>query len=121
MQIQNHSTAQALPAQYFNPATRHSDGYYLALLLALAEGVEGGATDRQLADMLSQRGILSPVGKPWTATAVGQALSKFRRYREGARACPNRLHQAFLQLCFDGYLRPSDVSVLFRQRRPRSM
>jgi len=117
MQILNHSIAQARPAQYFNPATRHSDSYYLTVLLALAEGVGNGLTDREIADMLSERGILSPIGKPWTSTAVSQALSKLRNFRDR----PSRLHQAFLQLCFDGYLKPSDASVLFRQRKPRTM
>lgn len=118
MYIQNRIAQAMTPApQYFNPATKHSDSYYLAVLRALAEGVENGLTDRELAEFMNERGILSPVGKPWTSTAVSQALSKLRNYRDK----PSRLHQAFLQLVVDGYLKPSDMLALFRQRKPCTM
>lgn len=105
--------AQPTRNQFFNPQTRHSDAYYLRLLLTLAEGVGAGLIYRDVATLLNDRGILSPVGKPWTSTAVSQALAKLRNYQTKQ----SRLHQAFLQLVVNGDLLPSEVSVLFQPRQ----
>jgi hypothetical protein len=111
MYIEN-ITNRATPRQFFNPQTRHSDSYYLRLLLTLAEGIRAGLIYRDVAKLLNERGILSPVGKPWTSTAVSQALAKLRNHKTKS----SRLHHAFLSLVVAGELKPSEVSALFEQR-----
>jgi hypothetical protein len=102
---------------YFNPRTRHSGSYYLSVLLLLAEGVRRGQPDRDIAANLTDKGLLSPTGKRWTANAVRQALFKLRNFRE----YPSQLHNALLQLVVDGLLKPPQVGVLLQPRQHSTM
>lgn len=97
----------------FLPSVSHSDQYYLALLTALISAVKAGFTDRQIADYLNSRAILSPSGKPFTSNSVSQILKKLRNHKE----YPSRLHKALLQLVFDGKLTAPETYILFQPRR----
>jgi hypothetical protein len=97
----------------YHPRTEHSTRYYHQLLLVLIDALNTRQTDQQTATLLNSRAILSPSGKPWTASAVKQCLYKIRNYKE----VPSKLHQALLQLAFDGVLRASQALILFAPRR----
>jgi hypothetical protein len=97
----------------YHPRQQHSTTYYHQILLAFIDALNTSKTDKATADLLNSRAILSPSGKPWSASAVKQALFKIRNYKE----VPSRLHQALLQLCFDGSLRASQALILFAPRR----
>ena len=101
---------------YFHPRTRHSQAYYHRVLTALIEGVSCDLDNVELAALLSRKGLLSPSGKPWSATSVKAAMFKLRNYRTQ----PSRLHSAALQLIVDGVLQPSALWTLF-ESRPRVM
>ena len=101
----------------YHPRTKHSNAYYYQLILVFIKALTTRATDRQTADLLNSRAILSPVGKPWTASGVKQTLHKLRNFRD----FPNKLHQVLLQLCFDGTLNPADTYILFQPRKPLAM
>lgn len=93
---------------------QHSTEYYHQLLLVFIDALNTRQTDKQTADLLNERGLLSPVGRPWTASGVKLALFRLRNYRD----TPSKLHQALLQLCFDGVLRASQALILFAPRKP---
>ncbi len=97
----------------FLPSVHHSDQYYLALLSALISAVKAGFTDRQIADYLNSRAILSPSGKPFTPNAVSQILKKLRNHKE----YPSKIHKALLLLCYEGRLSAPDTYILFQPRR----
>ena len=97
----------------YHPRAQHSTTYYLSILLVLIDALNNRQTDQQTADLLNSRAILSPSGKPWTASAVKMALFKIRNHKE----TPNKLHQALLQLAWDGLIRPSQALILFAPRR----
>lgn len=97
----------------FNPTVLHSDVYYISVLTALISAVNTGFTDRQIAEYLNSRAILSPSGKPFTPNAISQILKKLRHHRE----YPSKLHKALLQLCFDGKLNAADTLILFEPRK----
>jgi hypothetical protein len=99
----------------YHPRLQHSLPYYHSVLLVFIDALSTNQTDKITAALLNERGILSPSGRPWTSTAVKQAIAKIRNYKD----CPNRLHQALLELCFEGTLRPSQALVLFAPRRPQ--
>lgn len=96
----------------FHPRVTHSLPYYLRLILMLVQGLAAKQTDREVAQLLNANAVLSPSGKPWTTTAVSAALFKLRNFRTH----PNRIHSAMLQLIFDGYLKASQVGILFEPR-----
>lgn len=96
----------------YHPRVKHSLTYYHAVLLALIEGISCHLSDRQMAELLTGKGLRAPSGKPWTATAVKSALFKLRHHR----LHPNRLHQAAVQLVFDRVLQPSQLWTLFGVR-----
>ena len=96
----------------FHPRTQHSLPYYNRLILMLVQGLTNKQTDREIADLLTANGVPSPSGRPWSTTAVSSALFKLRHFRTH----PNRIHSALLQLIFDGYLKPSQVGILFEPR-----
>jgi hypothetical protein len=99
----------------YHPRFTHSATYYHEVLLVLIDALNTHQTDHATATLLNSRAILSPAGHPWTASAVKQSLYKLRNFRE----VPSRLHQALLQLCFDGELRASQALILFAPRRPQ--
>jgi hypothetical protein len=99
----------------YHPRFTHSSTYYLQLILVLIDALNTHQTDHATATLLNSRSILSPAGKPWTASAVKQSLYKLRNFRE----VPSKLHQALLQLAFDGTLRASQALILFAPRRPQ--
>lgn len=93
---------------------QHSPEYYHQLLLVFIDALNSRQTDKQTAALLNERGLLSPVGRPWTASAVKLALFKLRNYKD----TPSKLHQALLQLAWDGLIRPSQALILFAPRKP---
>lgn len=97
----------------YHPRVQHSLPFYHSVLLALIEGLTLRMTDREIADHLNSRGLLSPSGRPWTQVAVRQCLFKLRNHQ----IVPSHLHKALLQLCFNGLLRPSQTEILFQPRR----
>lgn len=96
-----------------HPRYQHSLAFYKSVLDALIYGLNQGLSDRDIAARLNSLGIRSATGKPWTSVSVKAALFKIRHHKEVA----SRLHQALLQLAFDGVLKASDTFVLFQQRR----
>ncbi len=85
------------------------------MLLCLIEGLTLRYTDKQIAELMNSRDLLSPSGKPWAANAVKHALFKLRNYH----AVPSKLHTALLQLCFDGAIRTEQAFILLAPRNPR--
>lgn len=98
----------------YHPATQHSTSFYHLTLLTLIEGLNQKLADREIAALLTSRGMLSPAGRTWTPTAVTQALYKVRNYR----TVKSKMHSALLQLVFDGILTKPEVQILFAQRKP---
>lgn len=84
----------------------------MSTIKALIEGLNLGHTDKQLAEHLNSKDLLSPTGAPWTMTAITQALFKFRNHRTRR----STLHRELLQLAFDGLLSPADTLPLFQPR-----
>jgi len=74
-----------------------------------------GLSDKELAALLNEKGLLSPTGVQWTATAVSKALWKLRHHR----TVGSTLHTQLLQLAFDGVLDPDEVRPLYSARPPR--
>lgn len=98
----------------YHPRVRHSSAYYFAVLRTLIESLQARSTDKTTAVLLNDRGLLSPVGKPWTASSVKQALFKLRNYK----MVPSSLHRALMELCFDGVMNASQALILFSPRNP---
>lgn len=96
----------------YDTRQRHSDTYYLQVIQGLLTGLKAGLSDKGMASHLNERGVLSATGKPWTVTAVVQALFKLRHFRETG----SYLHTAMLQLCFDGVLTKAQVLPLLEPR-----
>lgn len=101
----------------YSTRTFHSENYYFSLLTTLINGINSKLTNAQLAEALNGCAILSPIGKPWTATAVRLALHKLRHHRD----IPSNLHRALLQLVFDGRLNAPDTYVLFEKQQDKVM
>lgn len=99
---------------YYHPRIRHSSAYYFSVLTTLIKCLQSGITDRETAKNLNESALLSPTGKPWTASSVKAALFKLRNYRD----IPNGLHRALMELCFEGKLVASECLILFESRKP---
>jgi hypothetical protein len=96
----------------FHPRTQHSSQYYYATISALLEGVTADKTDRELAQLLTDKDLLSPTGVAWTPTVISKTLWKLRNYR----TIGSTLHNQLLQLCFDGVLTREAVLPLYQSR-----
>lgn len=101
----------------YHPRTAHSLSYYFAILSTMIEGLNAKLTDRELAELLNSKALLSPVGKPFTASAIKQALYRLRNHK----TMPSTLHRQLLQLVFDGIMTPSEALVLFEPRNQQVM
>jgi hypothetical protein len=88
-----------MPAR-FATKTFHSLAYYKRLLLKLAEGLDAGLTNREIADDLNKAEIQSPTGKAFSVDSLKQMLKGLRNPLD----YPSNLHRAMLQLHFDGEL-----------------
>lgn len=106
-----------ITAPTYHPRMLHSDEYYTAIVRTFIQGVRAKLSDKELADTLNHAGLLSPRGKPWTPSAVKQALYKIRNFRE----IPNTLHRILMQLCFSHHISSADALVLFEARRGKVM
>lgn len=96
----------------YNSKTKHQPSFYLSTIEGLLSGIKAGLNDSEIADHMNALGLKSPMGQPWTTTAVVQALFKLRHYREVA----SRLHSALLQLTYDGLLTKAQCLPLFASR-----
>lgn len=96
----------------FNARTVHTSSYYFNVITALVEGLRLGKTDRELAQYLNGKNLLSPIGNEWTAAAITKALWKLRHFR----TVGSTLHAQLLQLAWDGAIKPADVLPLFSAR-----
>ncbi|KJK23291.1 hypothetical protein UB46_16465 [Burkholderiaceae bacterium 16] len=103
-----------MPEKTYHPTTQHSTSFYHLTILTLIEGLNQKLSDRQIAALLTERGLLSPSGAKWTPTAITQLLYKVRNYR----TVKSKIHSALLQLVFDGILTKPEVQILFAPRRP---
>jgi hypothetical protein len=101
----------------YHPRVLHSDGYYTAVLNTLIYGVSTKKTDKEIATLLNDKGLLSPRGQKWSPSAVKQALYKIRNFRE----IPTTLHRVLMQLCFSQVISGADALVLFEPRRRQVM
>lgn len=101
----------------YEPRNRHTTSYYLTVIQGLLAGLKDGLNDKDMAASLNERGLLSATGKPWSVTAVVQALYKLRHGLDAG----SYLHTAMLQLCFDGVLAKAQVLPLLEPRRGLSV
>lgn len=101
----------------YHPRVLHSDPYYAAVLNTFIQGVRNKQSDKAIATLLNDKGLLSPRGKAWSPSGVKQALYKIRNFRE----IPNTLHRMLMQLCFSQAISSADALVLFTPRRSGAM
>lgn len=98
--------------QHYDVRCRHTDSYYLAVVEGLLSGLNAGLNDKGIAAAMNEQGLLSATGATWTTTAVVQALHKLRH----SRAKSSHLHNALLQLYWDGLLTKAQCLPLFQAR-----
>lgn len=98
--------------QLFDVRCRHTDHYYLSVIEGLLSGLKAGLKDRDVATHLNDLGLLSATGAAWTQPAVAMALFKLRHSRDKS----SHLHNAMLQLSFDGLLTKAQVLPLLQPR-----
>jgi hypothetical protein len=101
-----------LPIKTFHPRVRHSPGYYRSVLTAFIDGLNRKKSDAEIAQLLTERGLLAPSGKPWTSITVKHQLYRLRH----SQTRPSRLHRALLEFVFAGVLTVADSWVLFEPR-----
>lgn len=101
----------------YHPRTQHSQPYYFATIAALLEGVTAGSTDRELADLLTDKQLLSPVGAAWTPSVVSKALWKLRNHR----TIGSTLHNQILQMMWDNLITREAVMPLYQSRNSSRM
>lgn len=105
-----------MPIRY-SPRTKHSAGYYRAVLTALIDGLNAKMTDAQIAQLLTDRGLSAATGAPWTAITVKNALYSLRH----SQVRSNRLHRALLEFVFAGVLTVAQSWILFQPRQVRGV
>jgi len=74
-------------------------------------------TDRELAQYLNGKNLLSPIGNEWTAAAITKALWKLRHHE----TIGSTLHHQLLLLGWNGAISPADVLPLFSSRNSPRM
>lgn len=97
----------------YHPRTNHSPTYYQAVLLTLIDGINRDLSQQAIADLLNQKALLSPYGKPWSVIAVRKALFKLRH----AGTEPSKLHAALMHLFFCGTITRDQANVLITPSR----
>lgn len=97
----------------YHPRTQHSLPYYQAILLNLIEGISRNLSQQQIADILNQKALLSPYGKPWTVAAVRKSIFKLRH----SDTEPSKLHAALMRLFFCGMITRDQANVLITPSR----
>jgi hypothetical protein len=96
----------------YSRKTVHSLAYYKSVLLILIAGLTAFQTHQQIAERLNNAVLLTPTGKPWTASIVKESLKKLRLHRD----YPNKLHHALLELIYAGELTVKQTLILFQHR-----
>lgn len=99
--------------QTYDVRCRHSDTYYLETIKGLLSGLKANLKDKDIAVHMNSLNLLSATGAAWTTPAVAMALLKLRFFRQKS----SHLHNALLQLHFDGLLSKAECLPLLQPRK----
>lgn len=101
-----------LSTRKFPTTIIHSYHYYKTVLFSLIEGINRSLTHAAIAQLLNERGLLTPTGLKWQQKNVKEALKKIRLNREYS----SRLHFKLLELIVAGEIQVKQAAPLFQQR-----
>lgn len=101
--------------QQYDVRCRHSDSWYLSVIQGLLSALKVSHRDKDIATHMNSLSLLSATGNAWTPLAVQQALFKLKHFREKS----SHLHNAMLQLHWDGLLSREECLPLIQPRKNR--
>lgn len=93
----------------FNPRTRHSPGYYRAVLQIIVPGLLQGRGYETIRALLAASGNATPTGGSWTIPAVNGIIARMRK-RSG------HFYVALLELSLGGDIKRNELATVLRSQ-----